>query len=156
MITGSLDNVNELMPYMSVRIGAALAFLRDSDFENMEVGKYEILGEDVYAKVDEYKTEAVTVKKVEAHKQFIDVQFIAKGRELIGVAPLTEEDTIEENLSELDMCFYNNPQLKETNIVLEKSDFVIIFPWELHRPGCNAGEKSIKVKKVIIKVRVGG
>lgn len=156
MITGSLDNVNELMPYMSLRIGAALAFLRDSDLENMEPGKYEVLGEDVYAKIDEYTTEAVTAKRVEAHKQFIDVQFIAKGRELIGVAPLTEEDMIEENLSDIDMYFYNKPQLKETNIILEKGDFAIIFPWELHRPGCNAGEKASKVKKVIIKVRVGG
>lgn len=156
MITGSLDNVNELMPYMSLRIGAALAFLRDSDFEKMEPGKYEVLGNDVYAKIDEYETEAFDAKKVEAHKQFIDVQFIAKGRELIGIAPLTEEDVIEENLSENDMCFYKDPQLKETSIILEKGDFAIIFPWELHRPGCNAGKKSSKVKKVILKVRVGG
>jgi biofilm protein TabA len=156
MITGSLDNVNELMPYMSLRIGAALAFLRDSDFETMEPGKYEVLGNDVYAKVENYETESATVKKVEAHKDFIDVQFVAKGRELIGVAPLTEEDVIEENLSDIDMYFYKKPQLKETDIILEKGDFLIIFPWELHRPGCSVGEKSSKVKKVIIKVRVGG
>ena len=51
---------------------------------NLENGKYEIDGEDIFVSVQDYNTKPESEGKFEAHKQYADIQFIIKGEEKLG------------------------------------------------------------------------
>ena len=62
----------------------AFNFIKNSDLLNIEVGDYEIAGEDIFAKIREYKTRAIQNKNWEAHKKYIDLHYVVFGVEYIG------------------------------------------------------------------------
>lgn len=63
-------------------------FLKNSDLEHMEVGRYEIDGDDIYAMIQKQTTAAPENKKAESHYKYIDIQYLICGEEMQGVAPL--------------------------------------------------------------------
>src|SRR5574338_1247150 len=77
------------------RINKAFAYLKETDFSKIELGKYEIDGDNIFALVNEYKTKDESEGKLEAHKKYVDVQFVAKGKELMGYAPLEIQTVID-------------------------------------------------------------
>ena len=89
MIFTDLSKINDLLPYVSLRIGKALAYLRDTNFESLPNGEYEVEGRAIFARVNTYETEAREEKKPESHIKYIDVQFLVAGKESIGFCPLT-------------------------------------------------------------------
>lgn len=156
MIFTDFEKINDLLPYVSLRLGKALAYLRDTDFDNLADGEYEVEGRDIFARVNTYETEAKEDKKPESHIKYIDVQFLASGKERIGYCSLTKEHkVVEDYAKEQDLLFYEKAD-NENYVSMRTGDIAVFFPWEIHRPGCNAGEVSTKVKKVVIKVRNGG
>ena len=67
----------------------AFAFLRDSALANMKPGKYTIDGTDVYATITEGPEKTFEQSAWESHRKYIDLQYVIKGKEKIGVAPMT-------------------------------------------------------------------
>ena len=156
MIYNDLAKVNELLPYVSLRLGKALAYLRDNDFTDMPNGEYEVEGRDIFARVNTYETEPQEQKKPESHVKYIDVQFIVSGKEKIGYCPLTEDyKVVEDHAKERDLLFYEKTY-EENFVKMLPGDIAVFFPWEAHRPGCNHGDTPNAVKKVVVKVRNGG
>ena len=89
----------------------------------------------------------------EKHNDYIDVQFVAAGKEAIWCTPLTSACVETENRAEKeDVIFYAEPQEKNF-VTLAAGDFAIFFPWELHRPNCNAEETAAQVQKIVVKVK---
>lgn len=133
-------------------LAKALRFLADSDAAGGPDGRVEIDGEDCFALLSNYETEPWDSKRPEAHAKYVDVQYLAKGTEVIGVAPndpalLPLEDCLEER----DIAFYPTVA-NERPVTLLPGDFLILFPGEFHRPGCQAGE-TCRVRKVVVKIR---
>ena len=156
MIFTDLSKINDLLPYMSLRIGKALAYLRDTNFADLPNGEYEVEGRDIFARVNTYETEPREEKKPESHIKYIDVQFLVSGKESIGFCPLTEEHKVVENYADKqDLLFYERAY-NENYVNMKAGDIAIFFPWEIHRPGCNVGSEKAQVKKVVVKVRNGG
>ena len=54
----------------------AFAFLKNSDLEHMEPGRYEIDRDDVYATIQKQTTAAPEEKKAESHYKYIDIQYL--------------------------------------------------------------------------------
>lgn len=128
----------------------AFAFLKNSDLEHMEVGRYEIDGDDVFAIIQKQTTAASEQKKAESHFKYIDIQYLISGEEKQGFAPLTEGMEREEH-PERDVMFY--PEVSDENYVcLKPGDFAVYFTNDVHRPNC-AVEEGMEIKKVIIKIR---
>ena len=156
MIFTDLSKINDLLPYMSLRIGKAFAYLRDTNFASLPNGEYEVEGRDIFARVNTYETEAREEKKPESHIKYIDVQFLVSGTECIGFASLTKEHKVVEDYAEKqDLLFYEKAY-NENYVHMQAGDIAVFFPWEVHRPGCNAGSEKSEVKKVVVKVRNGG
>lgn len=83
MILDSLDHIEN---YKGLgRVYDALKFLAETDFSKHAIGRFE-LADDMYYMVQEYATKPDN--KTEAHEQYIDVQCIISGREVIAVAPI--------------------------------------------------------------------
>ena len=149
MIIDKLSNAH-LYSGLGERINKAFAYLKQTDFSKMELGKYEIDGENIFALVNEYNTKDQSEGKLEAHKIYIDVQFVAKGSELMGYAPLENQQIIEEYNEPNDITFFSG---KKSFTQVDEGMFAIFFPTDIHLPGIKVNEKSY-VKKVVIKVKV--
>ena len=149
MIIDKLSN-SHLYSGLGESINKAFAYLKETDFSKMEIGKYEIDGDNIFALVNEYNTKDATEGKLEAHKRYIDLQFVAKGSELMGYAPLENQKVIDEYNEQNDIFFFSG---KKSFTLVDEGMFAIFFPTDVHLPGIKVNEKSF-VKKVVIKVKV--
>lgn len=157
MIIEHKDKVEEIMPYLSLRLAKALAYLRDTDFSVMDDGQHEVDGQEIYATIASYKTEKKKKFRPESHFKYIDIQYILSGKEAICYAPnLKKDQEIDEQDRKKDIIFYKDNIVNEEKYVLKKGQLMILFPWEIHRPKCKTGEKASKVRKVVIKVLAEG
>ena len=126
---------------------AAFDFLKEALVEPKEVGRYE-LGDGVFALVQSYDSKPAENCKIEAHKKFIDIQCVLKGKELFGVADLSTQTLYEDKFEEKDVAFYHGDV---DLLTLTDGDFVIVFPEDAHRPQQGDGSH---VEKVVVKVPV--
>ena len=150
MIIDKIENAS-LYFAISDRIKIAFDYLQNTDFLNIKLGKHEILGDDVYAMVFEYETKEVDVNKLEAHKKYIDIQYIVKGEEKVGVSVLYEQGLFEKYNQEDDYHLFIDNEMSQ--VVLKKGLFAIFFPDDLHLPGLKNINKQ-QVKKVVLKVKI--
>ena len=63
------------------RYAKAVDFLKNTDLEALEPGKYEIDGKNVYANVTAYTTIPWEEAKYEAHEHYTDIQYVIEGSE---------------------------------------------------------------------------
>ncbi len=129
----------------------AFGFL-NSDLSKLEVKRYEIDGENLYAPVSEYLSKNEEVAKYEAHKKYIDIQYVISGVEQMSVAPMSALDSITipyDPAKEVEfMTVKESSHFKAT-----PANFFIFFPSDIHRPGLKIGENAM-VKKIVVKVKV--
>lgn len=114
--------------------------------------RYE-LAEGNFVNINEYFTKPVSDCKLEAHKKYIDIQLLLEGKEELHYT-FTDGLTIGENYDEnRDVMFFKNPDFPLNKIILEKGVFVLLYPYEAHKPQINYGNKLAKVKKVVVKMK---
>jgi len=152
---GSFEDVNEFENHYSKNKNIwdkAFEWLKTTDLNNLAPGKYEIDGGRAYALVAEYDSKKTDDTLFEAHKKFIDIQYIVKGREMIGVAALSSARIIETYNDDKDIAFYEIPEAECKYYLAEPGKYFIFFPGDAHRPGIKV-EDAEKVRKVVVKVR---
>lgn len=153
MISGKLANIDALIPYVSGPLAQALQIIKDIDFTSFTDGTYPLRGDDIKAGVNTYKTEPANQRPWEKHAKYIDIQIIGKGSETIGYCDYAPTHTQTENrLEKDDVAFYENVA-KSNSVTLFPGEFAILFPWELHKPNCQAGSEPCSVQKIVIKVK---
>lgn len=153
MITGTLEQLDRLLPQVAGNVKKALELLKQVDVMNLPNGKTPLDGENIFASVNTYETESVTDRRPEKHFKYIDIQILGAGREAIGYTDVENVSDLTEDRRETnDVVFYGTTR-KENFVELEKGDFAIFFPWEVHRPNCWFGEGPETVKKIVVKVR---
>ena len=117
-----------------------------------EAVRVEIAGKKIFALHQSYLTKPLSEGRYEAHKRFIDLQYIQTGTELIRVAPRLEG--IEGKATEpydrtRDLEFF---QLTEgSNLLMKPGMVAILYPEDLHAPCLANGEPAL-VQKVVVKV----
>jgi len=130
----------------------AFKFLRESDMTNMELKRYDLDGNNLYALLSEYMSKNEENARYEAHRKYFDIQYVVSGRELIGIAPISQQKDILEPYSvEKDIMFMTVGQ--GVNLQAQPDRFFIFFPDDLHRPGLKDGENS-PVRKMVVKVKI--
>ncbi len=147
MIFDTLENINN---YKGLgRVYTALQFLADTDFSEMPLGRYELEGDDIFYMVQSYETDPYKTVS-EAHKKYIDIQFMVDGEEIVGVAPFSAEKTGTEAKPENDVWFY---ECHTEPLTLFKNSFMVLYPNDLHCPGV-AVDNPLTCRKVVVKVKV--
>ena len=137
-----------VLPAVLIR---GLEYLRDTDFYKLEPRRYEIDGTTIFALVQEYQPVPKGEKKPEAHRKYLDIQYVFQGSEIICYSfenPVNE--VLEDRLAEQDLLFFKSVQ-NEMDLILTQGMYVILFPQDIHRPGCRYGEGG-RVKKVVVKI----
>lgn len=136
---------------LSPRIGRALAIAAETDFDKLASGKYSVDGENLFYMVQRYDT-APIVEKVEAHRKYIDIQYMAKGEERLGVASIQGLKVHTPYSEEKDVEFFE-AGTGIRYIDAKEGMFVIFWPGDAHMPGRQIGEPK-QVTKVVFKIRV--
>ncbi len=129
----------------------AFDFIKKAEAEHLPVGKYELEGKELYAMVQEYDSKAPEVARNEGHRNYIDIQYVCSGEEVIEVVELSKATPKVAYNPEKDVEFYENAP-KAVRCVLENEDYTILFPHDIHRPGLTF-EKTVPVRKVVVKVK---
>jgi YhcH/YjgK/YiaL family protein len=149
MITDTIDNGTTYLS-LSPRIALALRYLMQPNRAAVPLGRHEIDGERVFALVQEYTTKPASECFWEAHRKFIDVQFVAAGAEAIGFSPISRMSVKRDYDSERDLMVLDGPgQL----IHLHANSFAILMPHDAHMP-CQAIDQPQLVRKIVVKVAV--
>ena len=83
-----IDRISNAPFYHPLHPGFRRAFdyLLQADLPSMEVGKYEIDGQNIYAMVQQYHTKWQEEAVWEAHRRYIDLQYVIQGAEKLGYA----------------------------------------------------------------------
>jgi biofilm protein TabA len=131
----------------------AIAWLRDTDLENVPPGKYKLDGDRLYVSVAEGPVKNPEDARWEAHVKYIDLQYVARGREKIGVAPLSMGIITTPFDADKDIGFYEVPEANCKYYVAEPGTFFIFFPQDAHRP-CLKIKGTDSNKKIVVKIKV--
>ncbi len=150
MILDRLANADLYAP-IGRRIAHGLDYLRQTNFDEMEPGRYEIDGAAVYAVVSAYSTRDVAAGRWEAHRRYIDLQYIVRGTERIGFAPI-ERLKAEPYDDEKDLLWLSGAG---EFVTLEAGDFMILWPHDAHMPGIATGAPA-PIRKVVVKFATDG
>ncbi len=147
-----VDTLKNSVQYRDTHNGfsESFDFLKKATEENLPVGRYEIDGDRVFAFIQEYISKEES--SFEAHKNYIDIQFIVEGTEVIYAADISGLTLKCEYSAEKDIMFLEDCE-KASKLVLEKGEYGIFFPWDAHKPGLCFGGNSDKVKKIVVKVK---
>jgi YhcH/YjgK/YiaL family protein len=117
----------------------------------MKEGKYVVDGDNLFYMVQSYKTGPL-LEKIEAHKKYIDIQFMAKGSERMGYANINGMKIHTPYDEEKDVIFFQAD--KSVNYMDVKEEmFTIFWPTDAHMPGRQV-DKPEDVVKVVFKIKV--
>ncbi len=97
--------------------------------------------------MQEYTTRAADQCVWEAHRKYIDVQFVAVGVERMGFANLAQMRERDAYDPTRDVAFFDPG---ESFVTIPAGMFAIFGPEDVHSPGHAAGQPSV-VRKVVVK-----
>jgi YhcH/YjgK/YiaL family protein len=147
-----LDKIENASMYVSIgsRLAKGLKYIQETDFSSLTPGKYEIDGENLFAIVSEYETKALSDCALEAHRKYIDIQYIISGSEIIGVNSLRNQAPSKAYDDKDDYALYSDDS---SHLKMDAGKFAIFFPEDIHMPGVQIDSPQ-KIRKIIVKVRI--
>ena len=133
------------------RILEAIAFIEKINYADYEIGKH-VVNEDFFFLVQEYVAKDPEVARFEAHKNYVDIQYIVEGQEGMEVAPLDTMEVLNPYNPEKDVMHLVS---KEgcCKMLITAGGYAVFYPQDAHKPCIRVGE-PVTVKKIVGKVRV--
>lgn len=128
---------------------AAFAFLKNADLAELKPGTYPIIGDQVFAIVTEGPSHSKDSTKWESHKHYVDLHYVIKGKEMIGIADTAKATMIHPYTPDV-----INYTAEGRFYVAKPGEFFLFFPNDAHRPGIRVDGCDI-VKKLVIKIATG-
>lgn len=148
MILDHMKNIDNYK-FLSNPIIRALEQIRDTDFSKLEDCTYEVDGRDLFFFIQSYDTKPVN-DTPEAHRQYIDIQYMISGTEQMGIAQLDTAVEIEAR-PQNDIWFYHSPM---DFITVSEGMFAVFFPNDAHAPCISPAAGANPVRKCVFKVRL--
>ena len=146
MILARLDQADRYLA-LHPDFPAAIAFLRSQSLSDMLEGRIEITGT-MYAMVSRSPARRRSEARLEAHRQYIDIQYVIAGPEEMGWRPRSRcQQSHGQYDAEKDIEFFG--ETPDSFVTVRPGDFVIFFPDDAHAPLIGTGE----IHKVVIKVQ---
>lgn len=152
MIFSDLSHIREQIR-MTPHFEQAFQFLGRPDLAALPDGRAAIDGDNVYAEVQSYATKPQSAAKYEAHRRYIDVQFVVSGEEFIGCAPIEKLNLTTPYHQEHDYLLGDVAAGDATLVRLQAGQFAVLYPSDAHAPRL-AIDAPTQVKKIVVKVSV--
>ena len=144
------DKIQNIDNYKGLgRVYDALLYLKEHNFADAKAGTYEIDCDNIFYNVIDYTTDK-NKNIAEIHEKYIDIQFLIKGEELMGIGSMESPKTLSEARPQNDIWLYECDLPK---FPLNVNEFMVLFPSDLHMPGV-AKNESCDCRKIVVKVKV--
>ena len=160
MIVDQIENVNSSF-YVGLlrqhggsfkladRLALGLDFLQTGNVRELMPSRIELDGDKVFAMIQHYDTKPKDQGFWEAHRKYIDIQYVVEGQELMGYAGFSHLQAGEYD-AEKDFILLKG---EGSFVFMKAGTFVILAPQDAHMPQI-AVDTPQPVKKVVIKVAV--
>jgi len=147
MILDTLENAGK---YVGLKFGIseAFGFLDQPKLANLPDGEYEIRSDQIYAIITHEQGRCIIDGNLEAHRKYLDIQYLISGNESIGWAPKKELTVLSPYDVTRDIEFFQ--ETPQSIIQLLPHSFAIFLPSDAHLPLIGKGT----IHKVIIKVAI--
>lgn len=154
------DNLAHIDRYATVhpRFASAFAFLKrllaDPDLKD---GKHPMdpkNPDDLFANVQTYEPKPASEGALETHRNYIDLQFLQAGAELVYLPAVPAKDltvTMPYDPGK-DLAFYELTGHDDHRLLLTAGNFVIFFPGEAHGPSIRPDGSNAQVRKIVLKI----
>lgn len=130
-------------------LAPAFEFLRSNNLSSLPIGKHEIDGDRLFVMIARDNGRGQSGTRLEAHRKYIDVQYVIEGGEIIGFRPTCTCVEIAEPFDrQRDIIFFSDKP--NTWVSIPTGAFAIFFPDDAHAP--LAGEDQ--VLKAVVKIAV--
>jgi YhcH/YjgK/YiaL family protein len=134
------------------RWNKAFAFMKDNDLKKLELKRFDVDGDNLYVTLSEYNSKDPKTTRFEAHRKYIDIQYVVTGNEVMGLAPLTSQDSVLQKYDATkDIEFLSVKKGKM--IEATPAGFFIFFPEDAHMPGL-MNKTSTPVRKAVVKLKI--
>ena len=124
-------------------------YIRDTDLRSLSSGRYDIVGDDLFAIVEHVQGRTRAEAKLECHRKYIDIQLVLEGVDEMGWKALADcQQPVSDYSTKQDIQFFHDTPVSW--IATPSDHFCIFFPEDAHAPLVATGE----VRKVIFKIAV--
>ncbi|OHB54322.1 MAG: hypothetical protein A2Y07_02655 [Planctomycetes bacterium GWF2_50_10] len=151
MIYDRIEN-SGLYETCSGRLKKGLEFIKNFDPATPD-GRVEIAGNDVYALVMSYETRDPNTALFEAHKKYIDIQYIVSGAERCDVVMLSDMLVVDKPYDEEKDCALYKAPAHFAGCVMSAGCFAVFYPQDAHRPNCHLTSIN-NIRKIVVKVKI--
>jgi YhcH/YjgK/YiaL family protein len=150
MVLDRLENA-DLYASLHPQFAAAFKFLREAEAAKLPPGRIELDGARLYVNVAHLTGSGRAGTALEAHRKYIDIQYVFEGADEIGWKPTAEckQVTSAYDAKADAACFSDTC---ESWVTVPAGTFVIFFPEDGHAP--SGAAKGLGMKKLIAKVLV--
>ncbi len=115
-----------------------------------EAGRYDIDGDECFYTIQCYDAKSPFDAQFEAHREYIDIQIMIKGEEIIRFDDTSKLSLAKEYVPDYEMFTMNKDY---DSVRLCPGELVIIYPNEAHAPCIRAEGTDGKVCKMVVKIR---
>lgn len=134
------------------RVQFALSFLQRLRICDIENNKNIVVNDFFSYSVQNYFTKNKKTCQLVSHKEYINIQIIVAGNEMIDLVDVLRLTELEDYDKNNDVAHWNCPKTM-LRVKLSMGDYIIIYPENAYRDGVCLGE-SERVIKIIGKIRI--
>ena len=127
----------------------ALKFLQAPESAALAPGRHAIRGNDLFVVASEGTTTSEEETPWEAHRAYIDLQYLVEGSEWMGYAPLHHMRPLRAYDEQEDCALY---QGQGNFLRVSAGMFVVFNVTDVHKPSVHLGEPE-HFKKLVVKIR---
>lgn len=149
MIIDTKDSISRYREIGELR--KAIDYIMNCELSTLPTGRTEIDGDALFCNVQSYETRPAEAVNGEVHDQYIDLQYMIEGSEIMGYHSRKDAGEVLEAKPEQDIWFYKNENMSE--VLMEAGMFAVFFPQDVHAP-CISPEIPGKVRKAVFKIKV--
>ncbi|MEO8376604.1 MAG: YhcH/YjgK/YiaL family protein [Candidatus Sumerlaeota bacterium] len=151
MILDRLENYH-LYAAPGTPLHKAFEYLANTFDPALPDGRVDVDGDNLFALIQGYDTRPMGKCKFEAHRKYIDIQYVYAGGEIMGWAPAGHLEISNDYDAEKDVMFFEQPPTF-TPCEVTAGMFTLFFPGDAHEPGIRLLGHG-NVKKVVMKIKV--
>ena len=127
----------------------AFEFMHSTNLLALAPGIHPIIGEQLFAIVEQAEGRSRQQAQLECHRKYIDIQLVLEGTDEMGWKALADcHNPVSDYSAEKDIQFFHDAPA--TWVVTPPNHFCIFFPEDAHAPLVSGGN----IRKVIFKIAV--
>lgn len=130
-------------------LARAFEYLEKTALDSIAPDRYPIDGDRMYVMVQDRKTLAEP-GSFEAHRRYIDIQYLVRGAEMIGSLPAAGLEVEKPYDPATDAEMFKAPA-RFQRLILGPGEFVVFFPGQAHLP-LRSVKGPADIRKAVVKV----